>query len=133
MDRHSLSPRSEINVTPLIDVCLVLLIVFMLVTPLLIRGQAVVLPETERPQTLGESPRELLLTLTADGRLLLGQAQIARETLAAHLSAVVQERDLLIRADRSLPYREVRALMGTASAAGYRTAALATVKRHPAD
>src|ERR1035437_4687142 len=65
--------KSDINVTPLVDVCLVLLIIFMVVTPMLQKGKAVMLPQTERPDKKPESNKELLIK--ADQRLMFGDVK----------------------------------------------------------
>ena len=121
--------RSEINVTPLVDVCLVLLITFMVVTPLLTKGQSIALPETPRPPRLAEPPGQLRLTLRADGQVFLGDTAIPRSRLVDVLRTAGADRELAIFADRRLPYRDVRAMLAAASEAKFETASLVTLRR----
>lgn len=129
--RPTLEPpvlRSEINVTPFVDVCLVLLIIFMVIVPILTNGPAVQLPETAAPRPLAASAK--LLTLRYDGSLDLdGRAVTAGELPALlRLLHAAGER-LQVRADRRLPYREVRAALAAASRAQFSGAELATLQQ----
>lgn len=120
--------RSEINVTPLVDVCLVLLIVFMIVTPLCVHQAGLELPQATRVAPIPETATQL--TLGADGRLLLNATAVAREALPAALAELrATGHRLAIRADRRLPYREVRALLAAASAAEFPGAELVVDRR----
>jgi biopolymer transport protein TolR len=123
--------RSEINVTPLVDVCLVLLIVFMLVTPM-IRGMHVELPQTEAPAAMPETPHQLTLVLAADGRVFVGGAIVP----ADHLSAVLQvlhdqdpNRPVVVDGDENVEYGKLAVLLSTARSAGFGRVGLAALKR----
>jgi biopolymer transport protein TolR len=118
--------RSEINVTPLVDVCLVLLIVFMVMTPILTRGPEIDLPKTPHPRRMAPAPNEfpILVLFDRQPRVLLGPdyRPISRErflTEAAALYAADPQRPITLRADRRLPYREVKQVMQTLRDAGF--------------
>ena len=127
MRTATLAARSEINVTPLVDVCLVLLIIFMVVTPLLAPDRTIALPETARPARLGEPPGQLRLTIRADGGVFLDDQPIG-DGLLEFLRNAGTDRSLAVFADRSLHYREVRAVLEVASKAGHSEVALVTLK-----
>lgn len=127
--------RGDINVTPLVDVCLVLLIIFMVVTPLLNKGPAVTLPETRKPSAIPESSEQITLTLRADGSMLYGERAIASGELPALLAELRTrnaERRIVVRGDRKLSYGAVRAVLKQVSDAGFRNAGLATERMPPA-
>jgi biopolymer transport protein ExbD len=108
--------RSEINVTPFVDVCLVLLIIFMVITPVLVNGPHVELPEATRAAAVPTAAK--VLTLQADHALLLDGRPLAPADLPEALRKLqAADGRLAVRADRRLPYREVRALLAAASAA----------------
>ena len=97
--------RAEINVTPLVDVVLVLLVIFMVVTPLLKQETPVELPITRASQAASES-RQLTLAIAADGSLTLDGQAMARDRLEERLAAVFAERTdrtVFLAADKSLP------------------------------
>jgi|SRR6202035_2473335 len=123
--------RSEINVTPLVDVCLVLLIIFMVVTPMLKRAD-VKLPETLKPQALAEKASQLTVLIQADGATFVERRQVAGGNLAEALSrtnARGRKQDVVIQADRRLRYEQVRRIMSLVSAAGWSRVGLITEKR----
>ena len=100
--------RSEINVTPLVDVCLVLLIIFMVVTPLLQAGYAVATP----PAGPGGQTRAVVVRLDRDGNAYLNHDQVSRTELESRLSAMdLTHRSVLFAADGELPYGEVADFM----------------------
>jgi biopolymer transport protein ExbD len=117
---------SEINVTPFIDVMLVLLIVFMVAAPLSTVDVAVNLPASTAPPT--DRPQDpLWLTLAVDGSLILGSEPLVPADLAARLDAAtggVRETPVFVRADRSIPYGTLMALLGDLRGAGYLNIAL---------
>src|SRR2546423_6403849 len=83
--------NSEINVTPLVDVCLVLLIIFMVVTPMLQKGVPVNLPVTEDPEKTPDSEKQLLISVKADGSVYLGSAVVGNEQVPSELGVVHQK------------------------------------------
>lgn len=119
--RGSGSPMSEINVTPLVDVMLVLLIIFMVAAPLLTVCVDVELPETEA-QALTEEVEPLTITITADGEIYIQETLVAFDDLVTQLSAISQsgyDQKVYIRADRNVLYDDVAKVMGRVQAAGY--------------
>jgi biopolymer transport protein TolR len=118
-----------------VDVCLVLLIIFMVVTPLLQRGVDVVLPETAKPDRMPEGAKQLDIALKRDGTVFLGQTLVPRERLLAELTEVYAqspERDVVIKADRGLKYSDVREVMRTIQQAGFSGAGIEARRRETA-
>jgi biopolymer transport protein ExbD len=116
-DRSRTSLRAEINVTPLVDVVLVLLIIFMVVTPLLTRGKPVQLPAAVTAVRGADSLESVVLTIAADKQLFLEARPVTHDQLAAELSAR-PNRQLLIKADSSLSMRDLRPLLRRIKASG---------------
>lgn len=120
------APMADINVTPLVDVMLVLLIVFMVAAPMMVVGVPVDLPRTAAPRAAAPRP-PLVLTVGRDGRLFLRQDEIAPETLVAELRARLAEdaeRPVYVRADTAAPYGLVLRTMGQLTQAGVAKVAL---------
>ena len=113
---------SEINVTPLVDVMLVLLIVFMVAAPLMTVGVPVELPKTEAKSM--DAPKDpLYITVQKDRTVYLQETQIPLAELAAKLQAIVKngnEEQLFVRADTSTDYGAVMEVMGVLNSAGYK-------------
>lgn len=125
---------SEINVTPFVDVMLVLLIIFMVAAPLLTAGVPIELPETAAAPLPQEQEEPLALTIAADGRVLIGQTEVAREDLVTRLTAIAGERQgdkVFLRADGAVPYAEVMVVMGALNAGGFRNIGLVTESGGP--
>ena len=120
---------SEINVTPFVDVMLVLLVIFMVAAPLLTVGVPIELPETAATPLEQEQDEPLTIALTADGLVVLQETEIPREQLIPLLMAVVAERDddkVFLRADGNIDYGSVMEVMGALNAAGFRNIGLVT-------
>jgi biopolymer transport protein TolR len=124
--------RSEINVTPLVDVCLVLLIIFMVVAPLLRKGIDVDLPQTANPRSMPDA--QLTLSIRSDGNVFVDQAWVPRERLATTLKASHDQapaRPVIVDGDRRLPYQEVASVLQMVRDAGFERVGLTTEKRKP--
>lgn len=124
--RRRLSPMSDINVTPMVDVMLVLLVIFMISAPLMTAGVPIDLPSSAAP-VLQEQIEPLVVTLDKEGQLFIQETQTSVEALVPRLSAITganSETRIYIRADRSLPYGRVMEIMGLISQAGYPKVAL---------
>ena len=119
---------AEPNVTPLVDVMLVLLIVFMVAAPLLTAGVAVELPQTSGSPLPGQD-EPLAVTIGKDGQVHLQESPIAVDQLGPRLEAITQSnRDarIFVRGDQAVNYGQVMAVMGAIHAAGFNKVALLT-------
>jgi biopolymer transport protein TolR len=126
---------AEINVTPMVDVMLVLLIIFMVAAPMLTVGVPVELPRTAAGALPSEQEEPLAITLTADGLIMLQTTEIAADELVPRLLAIAAERQddrVFLRADGSIPYERVVQLMGALNAGGFRNIGLVTDTGGPA-
>ncbi|ALK09615.1 ExbD/TolR family protein [Blastochloris viridis] len=120
-------PSAEINVTPLVDVMLVLLVVFMITAPLLAAGLKLDLPRASTAKPL--DPKDpVVVSVDRDGRIAVDQGAVAREELAAAVLAKIAdgERTVRVRGDRELAYGEVVGIVDVLVAAGIRRIALVT-------
>jgi biopolymer transport protein TolR len=120
---------SEINVTPFVDVMLVLLIIFMVAAPLQTVGVPVELPRTAAQALASEQEEPLTVTLTADGVIMIQTTEVASEEIVPRLRAVLSERAsrrVFIRADGAIPYARVVQVMGALNAAGITDIGLVT-------
>ncbi len=123
---HDYRPMSEINVTPMVDVMLVLLIIFMVTAPLLTVGVPVDLPKTEA-QLLPGKDEPLVITIDGMGRVFLQETEIEIEKLVPRLRAITANKRgtrIFVRGDRSVFYGQVMEVMGTVNAAGFAKVAL---------
>lgn len=111
---------SEINVTPFVDVMLVLLIIFMVTAPLMTEGLDVNLPVTEAVDTIPTDTENLILSITKDGTMYLGKTKVSMDSLDRVLAQTVtkQKKQLFLQADKDVPYGLVVQVMGQAKAAG---------------
>jgi biopolymer transport protein TolR len=119
---------SEINVTPLVDVMLVLLIVFMVAAPLMTVGVPIELPKTEAKQ-LDSSTEPITITVKADRSLFLQDSAIEADKLTAKLIAIAKngyDEQIFVRADTNVSYGAVMEVMGLLNGAGYRKIGLVT-------
>ncbi len=121
-DIFRIGMQSDINVTPLVDVCLVLLIIFMVVTPMLQKGVDVALPETQKPEKMPENERQLVVSIKQDGSVFVGQDWVTDENLPARFEEVYgnnPDRDVVVKGDRRLKYKRVRQVMRLINEAGF--------------
>ena len=121
-------PMSDINVTPMVDVMLVLLIVFMVAAPLMTVGVAIDLPETQANQMNTES-RPITISVTPDGQVFLADVPVMLEELVDRVAAVAvngTDDRIYVRGDTSANYGAVMRVMGTLSGAGYSKIGLIT-------
>jgi len=122
-------PMAEINVTPLVDVMLVLLIIFMVAAPLMTVGVPVDLPKTQA-SALNQENEPITITVNPEGRIFLQQTEVPIEGLVPQLQAIAgsqtagTERRIFVRGDRAITYGRVMEVMGTVSAGGFSRVAL---------
>jgi biopolymer transport protein TolR len=124
--RRSYRPMSEINVTPMVDVMLVLLIIFMVAAPLLTVGVPVDLPKTSAA-TINDQDEPLVISIDKDGKLFLQDTEIALESLIPRLNAITNNKPdtrVYVRGDRAIDYGRIMEVMGTVNAAGFTKVAL---------
>jgi biopolymer transport protein TolR len=127
-------PMSEINVTPMVDVMLVLLVIFMVAAPLLTVGVPVDLPQTQAP-AINEPKEPLVITVNAEGKLFLQNAPVEDDELIPRLQAISKANpnaDIYVRGDQAINYGRVMQVMGMVSAAGYDKVSLITEAPHEA-
>ena len=121
-------PMAEINMTPFIDVMLVLLIVFMVAAPLLTAGVEVNLPDSEAKVISEEENKPIEITLTKEGKVFIGDTEFQENRIIGQLVAMTEgnrdERRIYIRGDRSLEYGRVMRMIGSINAAGFSKVAL---------
>ena len=130
--RHRRAPMAEINVTPMVDVMLVLLIIFMVTAPLLVAGVPVNLPDA-RAKALDQDARPVQLSLGATGKLFVNDTEVSAAALPDALTRIAvrggtEPPQVFLRADRTLDYGRVMAVMGELSRAGLTRVALVTVE-----
>ena len=122
------APMSEINVTPFVDVMLVLLIIFMVSAPLLTKGVSVDLPKAHAP-TMEIDEEKLLLSITVDKKVFLGEAEVPQERLEEALLAnerLQREKELYVFADTEVPYGMVAKVLAIVRKAGIEKLGLVT-------
>ena len=122
-------PMSEINVTPFVDIMLVLLIIFMVAAPLLSVGIEVDLPNTEAKPLETEKERPLTLTLDGESNLFINEVKIEKSELRSKLLAIKKEREsdeIYLRASKDIEYQNVAAILALVSNIGYSQISLVT-------
>jgi biopolymer transport protein TolR len=123
--RRATRPMSEINVTPLVDVMLVLLVIFMITAPLLTTGVQVDLPQTGAPAV--QEP--ISVTVDRRGQIFIQESPVTLDTLAPRLSAITRNNHdvrVFVRGDQGIAYGQVMAVIGAVHAAGFAKVALLT-------
>ena len=126
------APMAEINVTPFVDVMLVLLISFMVTAPLLVAGVPINLPDS-RAKALDQADKPVQISIDPAGKLFLDDAEISRAELPQRLADIAakggaESPQVYLRADRQLDYGEVMAVMGEINRAGLNRVALVTTE-----
>jgi len=125
---------SEINITPMVDVMLVLLIIFMVAAPMLTVGVPVKLPETAATALPTEQEEPLTVTITSDGRLAIQTTEVSDQEMIPKLTAIAAERTskkIFLRADGAIPYERVAQVMGALNAGGFNEIGLVTDSAGP--
>ncbi len=125
---------SEINITPFVDVMLVLLIIFMVAAPMLTVGVPIELPNTAAASLPQEEEEPLAISMSADGQLLIQNTPVAEEELIPKLRAIADTRKsdkVFLRADGSIPYERVAQVMGALNAGGFNSIGLVTDSQGP--
>lgn len=126
------APISEINVTPMVDVMLVLLIIFMVTAPLLVAGVPVDLPES-RAAALDQQAKPVQIAIDARGNIFIDDTPVTADALTAQLTAIAAQpeppegRRIYLRADKTLDYGQVMRVMGELNRAGLNRVALVSV------
>jgi len=119
-------PLSEINVTPFVDVMLVLLIVFMVTAPLLTVGVPVDLPKTQA-QSIADPDEPLVISVNAEGQIFLQDSEVELGQLVPRLHAITESKPdtrIFVRGDRAIAYGRIMQVMGTVNTAGFQRVAL---------
>ncbi|WP_304618127.1 ExbD/TolR family protein [Paracoccus sp. (in: a-proteobacteria)] len=127
--RRRNAPMSEINVTPFVDVMLVLLIIFMVAAPLLTAGVPLNLPQTAANAVPTEQEEPLVISVPADGQVLVMDLPVPDTEVVARLRAILAERQsgrVFLRADGAIPYARVVQIMGALNSAGITDIVLVT-------
>jgi TolR protein len=127
--------NSEINVTPLVDVCLVLLIIFMVVTPMLQKGVPVNLPMTEEPEKTPDTDKQLQISVKADGSIYLGSTVVRKEQVQSELETIHQrtpDREIAVKGDKLVKYGAVLDVLKACREVGFNNVGLiAQPKKSP--
>lgn len=124
--------KGDINVTPLVDVCLVLLIIFMVVTPMLQAGVDVMLPEGPHAEKKPGEEGDLIISVKNDGTVFIGQDWIPDRDLGRYLTAEYQKnpaRAVMMKADRRINFGKIRTVMKAANEANFTQVAILTENR----
>ncbi|HOZ32616.1 MAG TPA: protein TolR [Tabrizicola sp.] len=125
---------SDINITPMVDVMLVLLIIFMVAAPMLTVGVPVELPKSAAGALPTEQEEPLTITLTADGKIAIQQTEVSDAEMIPKLSAIAAERTskkVFLRADGAIAYARVAQVMGALNAGGFNEIGLVTDAEGP--
>ena len=120
---------SDINVTPLVDVCLVLLIIFMVVTPMLQKGVPVNLPVTDEPEATPDTEKQLQISVKADNSVYIGPNVVRREQVQSALQEIhdrTPDREVAVKGDRLTKYGEVLDVLKACREVGFNDVGLIT-------
>jgi len=130
--RGRYKPMADINVTPMVDVMLVLLVIFMVAAPLLTVGVPVDLPQTKAP-AINEQKEPLVISVNAEGKLFLQNTEVGDDELVPRLQAITKnnpDADIYVRGDRAINYGRVMEVMGMVASAGFTKVSLITEQAH---
>ena len=125
--RRSRRPMADINITPMVDVMLVLLIIFMVAAPLLTAGVPIDLPDSKAKAISNEDNKPLEVSLAKDGNIFVGETEVTEERVVTILESMTEDnpdRRIYIRADKSLDYGRVMRILGNINGAGFNKVAL---------
>ncbi|MDR3179801.1 MAG: protein TolR [Holosporaceae bacterium] len=127
--RSRLTPMSDMNVTPMIDVMLVLLVIFMVTAPFLTVGVKVNLPAANAPNVTGNDT-PIVVHINSAGQVFIGDVEVTRDTLSDKLQAITHENmadtKIFVRGDQSLSYGNIMEIMGHISSSGFKKVVLVT-------
>jgi biopolymer transport protein TolR len=126
---------SDINVTPLVDVCLVLLIIFMVVTPMLQKGVPVNLPVTEDPEKTPDTDKQLQISVRADGSVYLGPNVIRKDQVESQLKEIFErtpDREIAVKGDKLVKYGDVLDVLKACREVGFNDVGLISQPRKSA-
>jgi biopolymer transport protein TolR len=118
---------SDINVTPLVDVCLVLLIIFMVVTPMLQKGVPVNLPVTSDPEKTPDTEKQLQISVKADGSVYLGPNVVRKDQVQSELEQIHQrtpDREIAVKGDKLVKYGDVLDVLKACREVGFNNVGL---------
>lgn len=133
--RFTRPPMSDINVTPMVDVMLVLLVIFMVTAPLLTAGVTVDLPKTKAAAIPGQD-EPVTVSVDGKGRIFIQETELDLEALTPRLAAITgsnPDARIFIRGDKAIDYGRVMQVMGSINAAGFKKVALVTERFEPED
>ena len=125
--------NSEINVTPLVDVCLVLLIIFMVVTPMLQKGVPVNLPVTEEPERTPDTDKQLQISVKSDGSVYLGSIVVRKEQVQSELEQIhlrTPDREIAVKGDKLSKYGAVLDVLKACREVGFNNVGLIAQPKH---
>jgi len=125
--------KGDINVTPLVDVCLVLLIIFMVVTPMLQKGVPVNLPVTEEPEKTPDTDKQLQISVKADGSVYLGPTVVRKEQVQSELETIHQrtpDREIAVKGDKLAKYGAVLDVLKACREVGFNNVGLIAQPKH---
>jgi len=119
--------KAEINVTPLVDVCLVLLIIFMVVTPMLQKGVSVLLPVTKNPDKKPDNPDQVIVSVKEDSTIYLEQDWVPKNQFVSTMKEMHDRspgKEILIKGDTRLKYKDIKKVMDMINEAGFENVGL---------
>ena len=120
-------PMAEINVTPMVDVMLVLLIIFMVAAPLLTAGVPIDLPDSKAKAISDEDNKPLEVSIAKDGRIFVGETEVSEDRIVTILTSMTEDnpdRRIYIRGDKGIDYGKVMKVLGVINGAGFNKVAL---------